>query len=124
MSSKKYLYQLSDVRWRQIESLPLKKYHTGHPTRHHNRTMVNVLLYIDRSGAPWRDLPDYYPLWKSVYIKFCRSRDSGLLEKIFQTLNDDPDLENLMIDSTIVPAHQHSAGTKKRSIHKLDAAGG
>lgn len=108
----KHRYELSDEQWHQIEPLfPI--YLTGRPPCHDNRTMFNALLYVARSGSPWRDLPEYYPPWKSVYTKFCRWRDSGLLNELFLALNDDPDLENLMIDSTIVPAHQHSAGAKK-----------
>ena len=116
-------YVLSDEQWHQIEPL-FPAYRTGRPPRHDNRTMFNALLYIARSGSPWRDLPAYYPSWKSVYTKFCRWRDSGLLNDLFLALNDDPDLENLMIDSTIVPAHQHSAGSKKGGpILKLAKAG-
>ncbi len=75
--------------------------------------MFNALLYIAQSGSLWRELTAYYPSWKSVYTKFCCWRDSGPLNDLFLALNDDPDLENLMIDSTIVPAHQHSVGSKK-----------
>lgn len=108
----KHRYELSDEQWSQIESL-FPAYRTGRPLRHDNRTMFNALLYVARSGSPWRDVPDYYPPWKSVYTKFCRWRDSGLLEQLFIALSNDPDLENLMIDSTTISAHQHSAGAKK-----------
>lgn len=102
-------YELSDEQWHQIEPF-FPTYRTGRPPRHDNRTMFNALLYVVWCGSPWRDLPAYYPSWKSVDTKFCRWRGSGPL---FLALNDDPDWENLMIDSTIVPAHQHSAGSKK-----------
>lgn len=115
-------YELSDEQWHQIEPF-FPTYRTGQPSRHDNRTMFNALLYVARSGSPWRDLPAYYLYWKSVYTKFCRWRDNGLLNDLFMALNDDPDLENLMIDSTIVPAHQHSAGSKKGPISKLARAG-
>ncbi|WP_412973902.1 transposase [Paenibacillus sp. OAS669] len=65
-------------------------------------------------GAAWRDLPEErYGSWKTVYSRFCKRRDTGLLVAIFQTLQVEPDFENLSIDSTSVKAHQHSAGAKK-----------
>lgn len=74
---------------------------------------INAILWIARSGAAWRDLPERFGSWKTVYSRFCKWRDDGTLLKIFQALNEEADYENLSIDSTVVKAHQHSAGAKK-----------
>ncbi|MGQ7172662.1 transposase, partial [Escherichia sp. R-CC3] len=87
----------------------------GRPPKRSNREMFNAILRIARSGAPWRDLSDHYGLWKTVYTRFCKWRDEGVLLTIFQELNADPDFENFSINSTRIKAHQHSAGAKKRS---------
>lgn len=70
------------------------------------------MLWIARSGAPWRDLPERYGNWNSVFQRFNRWTKSGRWERIFAALQE-PDLEWLMLDSTTVRAHQHAAGQKK-----------
>ena len=78
-----------------------------------NRLFVNAVLWIDRTGAPWRDLPERYGNWHSVYVRYKRWCDKGIWEKLFQALcQEDPDFEYVMIDSTVVRAHQHAAGAK------------
>ncbi|OKL37663.1 IS5 family transposase [Domibacillus mangrovi] len=104
-------YEIDDHQWEQIKELfPRAK--TGRPGKD-NRDMFNAILWIARSGAAWRDLPERYGPWKTVYSRFCKWRDDGSLETIFYALNVEIDDENLMIDSTSVKAHQHSAGAKK-----------
>lgn len=75
--------------------------------------MFNAILWIARSGSAWRDLPERYGSWKTIYSRFCKWRDDGTLRLIFSALNADADYENLSIDSTLVKAHQHSADAKK-----------
>lgn len=75
--------------------------------------MLNAMLWLTRSGAGREDLPERYGSWKTVYSRFCKWSDDGTFISIFNTLNKDADMENLSIDSTIVKAHQHSAGAKK-----------
>ncbi|EJQ98131.1 hypothetical protein II5_00044 [Bacillus cereus MSX-A1] len=105
-------YELTNEQWEQIKDF-FPPYSTGRPPKRSNREMFNAILWICRSGAPWRDLPDHYGLWKTVYARFCKWRDEGVLLTIFQELNAEPDFENLSIDSTSIKAHQHSAGAKK-----------
>ena len=106
-------YELSDEQREQIGGL-FPKYRTGRPSKLDNRTAFNAILWIARSGAAWRDLPeDRYGSWKTVYTHFCNWRDSGLIIAIFQVLQVEPDFENISIDSTSIKAHQHSAGAKK-----------
>jgi len=84
----------------------------GRP-RNDDRQMLNGLLWIVRTGAPWRDLPERYGAWSSVYSRFAEWQESGLLQKILEELGLEADLQDMGIDSTCSPAHQHSAGAKK-----------
>ena len=105
-------YEITDQQWQKVETLlPGKISDAGH-TAADNRLFINAVLWIARSGAPWRDLPDRFGNWNSVYRRFRRWSITGVWETVFNALQE-PDLEWLMIDSTIVRAHQHAAGQKK-----------
>jgi len=79
-----------------------------------NRLFVEAVLYRYRAGIPWRDLADRFGNWKNVHQRFSRWSKSGVWKAVFTVLAADADNEYSMIDSTIVRAHQHSAGAKKR----------
>ncbi|EEM44873.1 Transposase [Bacillus thuringiensis serovar pakistani str. T13001] len=89
-------YELTNGQWEQIKDF-FPPYSTGRPPKRSNREMFNAILWIARSGAPCRDLPDHYDLWKTVYSRFCKWRDEGVLLTIFQELNAELDFENLSI---------------------------
>lgn len=74
--------------------------------------IFNAIVWIARSGSSWRSLPEQYGSWKTIYSRFCKWRDDGTLLLIFKALNSEADYENLSIDSTLIKAHQHSAGEK------------
>jgi transposase len=82
-------------------------------------------VYRYRAGIPWRDLPERLGGWKNTQRRFSRWAQSGVWKRVFQHLATDADNEYAMIDSTIVRAHQHSAGAQKKSarIRRLDARG-
>jgi putative transposase len=104
--------QLTNSQWRHIERLvPGKK---GDKGRHgdDNRLFVDAVLWLARAGAPWRDLPAELGNWNSVFQRFRRWAKKGVWQRIFTALIEDPDFEYLIIDSTIVRAHQHAAGAK------------
>ena len=85
---------------------------TGAPLRD-NRVIVNALIRILRTGAPWRDLPSEYGPWQSVYTRFRRWEARGIWQRALEELaKDATDNESLMIDSTTVRAHQHAAGAR------------
>jgi transposase len=83
-----------------------------------NRLFVEAVLWIARTGAPWRDLPARFGRGHSVYMRFSRWSKQGVWERLMAVLADDPDLEELFIDATIVRAHQHAAGAPKKPAHK------
>ena len=104
--------ELTDSQWQRIEKLvPGKKGDKGRGGKD-NRLFVDAVLWILRTGAPWRDLPDEFGKWNSVYTRFLRWARKGRWESLFKALADDPDFEHVMIDATIVRAHQHAAGAK------------
>ena len=75
------------------------------------------MIWLARSGAPWRDLPERYGPWESVYSRFRKWIDAGgVLDNIFRVLSLEAELEELSLDATIVQAHQHSAGAKKGGL--------
>jgi transposase len=81
-------------------------------TRRDNRMFVESVLWIVRTGSPWRDLPEAFGEWNSVFRRFSRWSTKGVWLRMFTALADDPDFEYLIIDSTIVRAHQHASGAK------------
>lgn len=106
-------YELTDEQWDRIEfMLPGRE---GDPGGHgeDNRLFVNAVIWIARTGAPWRDLPERFGKWNSVFQRFNRWAKSGVWENIFRELQD-PDLAAIMLDSTIVRAHQHAAGSSEK----------
>jgi transposase len=81
----------------------------GRPAEN-NRKFLNAVLWILRTGAPWRDLPPEYGDWKNVHRRFCRWRDNGVWENLLDVLREEPDYEWIMIDATFIKCHPHSAG--------------
>lgn len=75
-----------------------------------NRPMVEGILWKHRTGAPWRDLPESYGPWTSVYTRFNTWSKRGVWQGILEILRKEADLEWVMLDGTIARAHQHSAG--------------
>ena len=73
---------------------------------------MNGCLWVLRSGAHWRDLPERYGKWKTVHRRFSRWRHAGVWERVFAALTADRDNKYLMLDSTIVRAHQQAANGK------------
>lgn len=104
---------LSDAQWERIEGLLPGRAGSVGVTAANNRLFLEGVLWIARTGAPWRDLPEetFGPWWRT-YMRFNRWAKGGRWEKIFEALSDDPDFEYVMIDSTIVRSHQHAAGGK------------
>lgn len=109
-------YELTKEQWERIKPLlpPEETGKRGRP-RKGNRTMLNGMLWIVRSGAQWRELPAAYGPWQSVYARFSKWRDDGTLEAVFHALSGDADMKNLSVDSTCVKVHESANGGKKNS---------
>jgi transposase len=115
-------YGLRDDQWERIKDfLPGREESVG-VTAKDNRLFVEAVLYRYRAGIPWRDLPERFGAWKAIHTRWSRWGESGVWERVFKALSADADNEYAMIDSTIVRAHQHSAGARKKGAHKPLAA--
>ena len=103
---------LTDVQWERIA--PLLPGKEGDPGRsgEDNRRFVEGVLWIVRTGAPWRDLPESFGKWSSVWKRFRRWALKGVFEKLFQALSHEPDFEYALIDGTIIKVHRHATGAK------------
>lgn len=103
---------LSDARWDRIA--PVLPGKDGDPGRSgtDNRLFVEAVLWVARTGAPWRDLPSAFGNWNSVFRRFRRWAEKGVFDLIFKALSGDPDFEYVMIDGTIIRVHQHGTGAK------------
>ena len=109
---------LRDDQWeRMAHLLPGKPGDRGRSAAD-NRWFVEAVLWMARSGAPWRDLPEEFGPWNSVYKRFARWQKRGVWERVFSALAEDADFEEIFIDSTIVRVHQHAAGAQKKMARR------
>ena len=115
---------LSDAQSQKIA--PLLPGKGGDPgrTAADNRLFVEAVLWMVRTGAPWRDLPVCFGCWNSAFRRFRRWSRKGIFENIFNVLSGDPDFEYAIVDGTIVRVHQHGAGAKGGLKIRLSAARG
>ena len=105
-------YALRDDQWERLQDwLPGRAGSVG-VTARDKRLFVEAVLYRYRAGIPWRDLPERFGHYRKIHTRFRRWCKRGVWWEVFQALANDPDNEYAMIDSTIVRAHQHSAGAK------------
>jgi transposase len=121
-------HELTDDQWARLAPLlpPLKPW-SGRSNLDH-RQMLNGILWIGKTGAPWRDLPEAYGKWQTVYSRFRRWQRAGIWERILHELQAEADARGELdwslhfVDGTVVRAHQHAAGAKKGATKPLDAA--
>jgi transposase len=105
-------HEISEEHWDRIKGfLPGQ---AGDPgvTAQDNRLFVNAVLWIAKTGAPWRDLPERFGRWGSVWKRFDRWAKKGVWKRVFAEFQD-PDLEWVILDSTVIRAHQHAAGAEE-----------
>ena len=110
--------ELSDQEWERLKPhLPAEKPETGRPNIEHRR-IINGILWRERTGAPWRDLPERYGPWSTVYSRFWRWREAGVWDGIFAAVQRQADeagavdLSVHFVDGSVIRAHQHAAGAK------------
>jgi transposase len=113
-------YELSDEQWAAIRPFLPARNSKGRPARD-DRQLLNGMFWVLWSGTPWRDMPERYGPWQTVYDRFRKWRDSGVIERIMQRLQLRLDEEERIdwglwfVDSTVVRAHHASAGARKKT---------
>ena len=112
------LSDLTHAQWERLRPLlPPQKLRTVRPAKDH-RTILSGILWIMRTGSPWRGLPERYGPWKTVCSRFYRWQKAGVWDRILAALQRQADDEGRLdwslhfVDSTVVRAHQHAAGAK------------
>jgi len=107
-------YEITDEEWEKVKEMlpPEQTGKAGRPSSD-NRTALNGMLWIDRTGAPWEDLPARYGAKSTVFDRFQKWTKLGIFERIFEELSSEADMQDCGIDSTSSKAHQHAAGVKK-----------
>jgi transposase len=103
-------HELSDREWLKIE--PLLPSAWGRRSIRGDRNFVNAVIWIAKTGAPWRDLNERFGRWKTIYNRFNNWSKRGIWKKIFEAIQIDIDPDGSMADASIIRAHQHSAGGK------------
>jgi len=121
-------HDLTDAQWTRVQPLlPPQKPRTGRPGND-LRTILNGIRWILRSGAPWRDLPERYGSWHTVYSRFYRWQHAGVWAKILAVLQEQADAAGAFdwdihfVDSSVIRAHQHAAGAKGGTLRPKRSA--
>ena len=111
-------HELTDAQWERLAPLlPSQKPQTGRPNHDHRRIINGILVRL-KTGIPWRDLPERYGPWETVYSRYRRWQQAGIWQRILSELQAQADAEGQLdwdlhfVDGTVVRAHQHAAGAK------------
>lgn len=105
--------ELRNSQWDRIKDLLPGKAGDRGATAQDNRRFIEAVLWILRTGAPWRDLPADLGNWHTTYMRFVRWKRSGVWQRILDAVSQDADLEEVFLDSTAIRAHLHAAGAQK-----------
>ena len=114
-------FLLSDYQWRLIEPYCLGKKSDPGRTGNNTRLFLEAVLWIARTGAPWRDLPGEFGKWNSIFVRFRHWVKRDAFYNIFKALSADSDFEYTMIDGTICKVHRHGQGAKGGVAVRLSA---
>lgn len=110
-------HEILDEQWDAIKDLLPGKQGDPGVTAKDNRLFINAIMFVAKTGIPWRDLPERFGPWHNVFQRFNRWCKKGVFTQIFDVFRD-PDLEVLMLDSTVIRAHQHSAGARNSTAEQ------
>lgn len=121
-------HELTDHQWARLKPLlPPQRPRRGRPA-HDHRTILNGILWRLNTGVPWRDLPERYGPWRTVYSRFRRWQHDGVWERVFaavrETADDDGELDWALhhLDGTMIRGHPHAAGAKKGVVTRRSGA--
>ena len=106
-------FVISDRSWAIIEPLVPGSVRDSGVTARDTRLFLEAVLWRVRVGGPWRDLPPGFGAWNSVFRRFRRWAQGGVFQRIFEAVSEDPDFEYVLIDGTIISAHQKASGAKE-----------
>lgn len=109
---------LRNDQWERIKDLLPGRSGDPGTTAKDNRLFIEAVLWIGRTGSPWRDLHPELGNWHNTYTRFSRWGKNGVWQRVIEAVSDDRDMEMLFIDSTAVRAHQHAAGAKKKKARR------
>ena len=110
---------LTNHQWEKMERHCLGKPADPGRTGSDNRMFLEAVLWIARTGSPWRDLPTQFGKWNTVFKRYSDWIKAGVFTQIFNAVSDEPDLEYAMVDATIVKVHRHGHGAKGGQKIKL-----
>ncbi len=105
-------FVISDRSWAAIEPLVPGTVRDRGVTAKNTRLFLEAVLWRVRVGGPWRDLPPGFGAWNSIFRRFRRWAQRGVFQRIFEAVSGDPDFEYVLIDGTIISAHQKASGAK------------
>ena len=112
-------HEITNEEWARLEPLlPSERPALGRPAELSNREFMNALTFIAKTGIQWRDLPERFGPWKTIYTRFSRWSKRGVFERLLASVSTDADLESSIVDSSCIRVHQHAAGGKGGSLPK------
>lgn len=114
-------FVLTDAQWAKMEPHCLGKATDPGRTGSNGRLFLEAVLWIARTGSPWRDLPEMFGRWNTVFARYRYWVKADVFKKIFDAVSDDPDMEYAMVDATIIKVHRHGQGAKGGPKVRLSA---
>ena len=105
-------FVLTDAQWAKMGPHCLVKPTDPGRSGSDNRRFVEAVLWIVRTGSPWRDLPPFFGNWNTVFKRYRDWIKAGVFVRLFEACSDAPDMEYAMVDATIVKVHRHGQGAK------------
>jgi len=117
-------FVLTDAQWAKMEPHCLGKPSDPGRSGSDNRRFVEAVLWIVRTGSPWRDLPPFFGNWNTVFKRYRDWVKAGVFTRLFEACSDTPDMEYAMVDATIVKVHRHGQGAKGGLRARLSAGPG
>ena len=105
-------FVLTDAQWAKMEPQCLGKRTDPGRSGRDNRLFVEAVLWVVRTGSPWRDLPTSFGHWNTVFKRYRDWVKADVFVRLFEACSDEPDMEYAMIDATIIKVHRHGQGAK------------
>lgn len=115
-------FSLTDSQWEKMGPFCLGKPTDPGRTGGDTRLFTEAVLWIARTGSPWRDLPAFFGKWNTVFKRFRDWVKADVFKRMFDAVSDDPDMEYAMVDATIVRVHRHGQGAKGGLKARLSAS--